>query len=88
MNDRELIPSEVEKKPILPIVGVKFSNDIFLMESYLKQRNIAYESSDLEKSSLGLVLRVPKDEKGRMIFPDWLLRQWVDKKDILEQLPE
>lgn len=43
-------------------LGVKFSNDIFLLESFLKYRNIKYEESVLEFSPFGKGIRIKKEE--------------------------
>jgi hypothetical protein len=53
------------------ILGVKFANDIFLSESFLKKRNIEYKESDLEQTPLGMCFRITK-EKKEMIkeFPE------------------
>lgn len=42
-------------------LGVKFSNDIVLLESFLKQRNIPYDQSDLEDTPYGRGYRIKKD---------------------------
>ncbi len=44
-------------------LGVKFSNDIFLMRSFLDQRNIEYKIEDLEDGPLGLGLRIKRENK-------------------------
>ena len=41
-------------------MGVKFSNDIFLSEQFLKDKKIAYEESDLEDTPLGRCARIQK----------------------------
>ncbi len=46
-------------------IGVKFSNDIFLCESFLKQKNIFYEESDLEDSPFGKGIRVRRTDDRR-----------------------
>ncbi len=44
-------------------LGVKFSNDIFLMKSFLDQRNIEYKIEDLEDGPMGLGLRIKRENK-------------------------
>lgn len=44
-------------------LGVKFSDDIFLLKSFLDQRKIEYKEEDLEKTPFGWGLRI-KREKG------------------------
>jgi len=41
-------------------LGVKFSNDILLLESFLIQQKIEYKPEDLEKTPFGLALRIKK----------------------------
>jgi hypothetical protein len=48
-------------------LGVKFANDIFLHESFLKQRNIKYEQSDLERTPMGMCYRIKRDSNGRIL---------------------
>lgn len=49
-------PKQYEKSTC----GVKFCNDTYLTESFLKQNEIDYSPSDLEDSPLGLVYRIKK----------------------------
>lgn len=73
MSDKipELIykpPTEEEKKST---VGVRFSNDIFLTESWLIKMNVQYEQSDLEQTPFGMAHRIRKDKKDILEqFPD------------------
>ena len=41
-------------------IGVKFANDVFIMEAYLKDSGIEYKPEDLEMTPLGLAYRVKK----------------------------
>lgn len=43
-------------------IGVKFSNDTFLMEAYLKHHAIEYDEKDLEEAPFGRCLRIKKKE--------------------------
>lgn len=43
-------------------IGVKFSNDIFLLESFLKQFNVEYKQEDLVDSPFGRGVRIKRDE--------------------------
>jgi hypothetical protein len=47
------LPDKYEPKALDATIGVKFSNDIFLHESLLKQFNIAYNEKDLEDIGFG-----------------------------------
>lgn len=42
----------------------KFSNNITLLESFLKQNNIAYEEEDLEDTPLGRGYVLRRDKTG------------------------
>lgn len=55
-------PVEQPSEPTKAIFGVKFSNDIFLMKSFLDQKNIEYKDEDLEMTPLGLAHRIKRDE--------------------------
>jgi hypothetical protein len=41
-------------------IGVKFSKDIFLMKSFLDQKNFKYKEEDLEDSPMGKGIRIKK----------------------------
>ena len=41
-------------------IGVKFSNDIFISESKLKDWNIEYKQEDLEDGPFGKMLRIKR----------------------------
>jgi hypothetical protein len=43
-------------------VGVKFSNDIFLMKSFLDQQKIEYKEEELEDSPMGKGFRIKRDK--------------------------
>lgn len=65
-----MIKEEFNFKPYVPelgealkaTIGVKFSNNIYINESFLKQHNIKYNPEDLEETPMGLCLRIKKDE--------------------------
>lgn len=59
------IPPELPEgsKPLESSIGVKFSNDAFLMKSYLDQRKIPYEEGELEDTPMGRCLRIKRNEK-------------------------
>ena len=60
---------EVEAKKAT--LGVKFSNDLFLTESWLIKMNVQYEQSDLEQTPFGMAHRIRKDKKDMLEqFPD------------------
>lgn len=42
-------------------IGYKFSKDIFLLESFLKQKNISYNPNELEDSPFGKGIRIKRD---------------------------
>ena len=42
-------------------MGVKFSNDIFIEESFLIQFKIDYKLEDLEETPFGYGLRIKRD---------------------------
>lgn len=48
-------------KPQKATVGVKFCQDTLLMKSFLDQHKIPYEISELEKTPMGLCLRIKKE---------------------------
>jgi len=39
-------------------IGVKFRNDVMLMESFLNKNNITYTKEDLEQTPYGLCFRI------------------------------
>ena len=45
-------------KPVEPKQGFRFSNDVFLLESFLQQRKIEYKPEDLEHTPFGKAHRV------------------------------
>ncbi len=49
-------PSQEENEPEKATIGVKFSNNIILLESFLKQKNIPYKPEDLEDTPMGIGL--------------------------------
>lgn len=61
-NESDFIykPIEEESKPLQSTFGVKFCNDIFLLESFLKQRKIQYNEEDLENTPMGRAIRIKK----------------------------
>ena len=42
-------------------MGVRFSNDIFLMRSFLDQRGIEYKEEELDDSPFGKGIRIKRD---------------------------
>jgi hypothetical protein len=62
-----------EEKPVnLGLVqpatlGVKFSNDIFLLRSFLEKRNIPYKEEELENTPLGKAIRIKRPTKDYKI---------------------
>lgn len=55
-------PTNSELKPCEPIIGVKFSNDIFIHPSQLDKWNVKYDESDLEDNPIfGKALRIKRD---------------------------
>ena len=54
---------DFEPKAIDATIGVKFSNDIVLLKSFLDQQNIEYKMEDLEDTGLGLGIRIKRDPK-------------------------
>lgn len=62
MNDFIYTPPSEQLKQKTTL-AVKFSNDVFLMESFLKQRNIVYDEKELENTPYGRCLRIKNDLK-------------------------
>lgn len=58
-------PPTVAPKAINATLSVKFSNDIFLLESFLKQKGIEYKPEDLELSPFGRGLRIKRAAKNK-----------------------
>ncbi|HUD01379.1 MAG TPA: hypothetical protein VMR37_03570 [Rhabdochlamydiaceae bacterium] len=56
-------PNSSEPKVQKATLGVKFSDDIFLLESFLKKRKIPYKQSDLEDSPFGRGIRIKRNNK-------------------------
>jgi hypothetical protein len=59
-------PDDDWKKVKGATLGVKFSNDVFLSESFLVRRSIQYEQSDLEMTPFGMCHRLKKDKKDML----------------------
>lgn len=51
-----------EPKALPATIGVKFSNDIFLMKSFLDQHKIEYKESDLDYSPFGKGIRIKRSK--------------------------
>lgn len=51
-------------KPIVQnaTLGVKFSNDIFLLRSFLDQRGIEYKEEELDDSPFGKGIRIKREK--------------------------
>ena len=47
------VPPESSQEPEVPNMGVKFSNNITFLKSFLDQRKIEYKEEDLEDTPLG-----------------------------------
>lgn len=60
MSDSVYKSQETNEPPKKATVGVKFSQDTFLFESFLVQHKIDYKKEELEKTPLGLALRIKK----------------------------
>lgn len=54
-------PKICGEKPLKATLGVKFCQDTFLLKSFLDQMKIEYKIEELEKTPLGLALRIKKD---------------------------
>lgn len=61
-DDYEVIPGH-KGEPIVvaATMGVKFSNDIILLKSYLDQWKVEYDESDLEMTPFGLGHRIKRE---------------------------
>jgi hypothetical protein len=59
--------SESDLKPATDTVGVKFSDGIFLLQSFLDKFKIHYDESNLEKTPFGLAHRVEKEDDEDMV---------------------
>lgn len=60
-------PSD-DSEPHQVTVGVKFANNIYLHESFLKQQNIEYTKSELENTALGLAHVIIREHKSSKDF--------------------
>ncbi len=54
-------PNDDECKAQNATLGVKFSNDIFLMRSFLDKQGIEYKEEDLDDSPMGKGIRIKRD---------------------------
>jgi hypothetical protein len=59
--------SESDLKPATGTVGVKFSDGIFLLQSFLDKFKIQYDESNLETTPFGLAHRVEKEDDEDMV---------------------
>ncbi len=55
-------PTEIQKQPEESKIYVKFSNNIYFCESFLKKHNIEYKPEHLEDTPLGKCYVVRRDE--------------------------
>lgn len=64
MNQSDFIytPPTDCPEPLKTTFGVKFSNDAFLMRSYLDQQGIAYKEEELDDSPFGKGIRIKRDK--------------------------
>jgi hypothetical protein len=44
-------------------IGVRFSDDVFLLKSFLDQRGVKYEKDELEDSAFGKGVRIKKGKR-------------------------
>jgi hypothetical protein len=57
------IPPQDSTPPIEPKLYVKFSNNIYLHESYLKQQNIEYDPDELIDTPLGKAIEIKEKDR-------------------------
>lgn len=75
-------PESFELKPLESSFGVKFSNDIFLMKSFLDQNNIEYNENELDDSPLGRGVRIKREKN--MNYPKPFGERILVKREKIE----
>jgi len=66
MNDLIYKSLQTDSKPCEPSLAVKFCQDTYLTLNFLLDRGIPFHSSELEKSPMGWVLRIKKENNDEI----------------------
>jgi hypothetical protein len=61
MSDLIYNPDETDEEPIASTLGMKFSQNIYLSEYFLKQINIQYSQDDLIDTPLGRAYEIKRE---------------------------
>lgn len=68
-------PKIYNLNPVKGSLGFKFSNDVFLSEQFLIDKNISYTQEDLEDTPFGRCARIKSEMKRQMVLNEKLTFQ-------------